>query len=194
MPQRPGRLTLCSMLSLIVSITGPALAGPPLDADALERRLGITVRAGPNAAIEDEWSRPALTCTPIAARGAFYSAPEKVVRRPRVELEINFAFGSAELLADSVEQLASLAEALERQRLQDKRFLLVGHTDAVGADAANQALSEARARAVEDHLVEVHGIARERLQARGCGERLLADPADPQSPRNRRVEVIVAGP
>ena len=195
MPRRLGRLGLC-LLAIATSIgsTGPAFA-EQLDADALARRLGgFTPRAGPNATIEDEWTRPDLTCTPVATRGAFYDDGKTVIRRPRVELEINFAFGSAELLADAVDQLASLADALKRERLEDQRFLLVGHTDAVGTDAANQTLSEARARAVRDHLSDVHGIEPERVRARGCGERRLRDPDDPASPRNRRVEVINAGP
>lgn len=194
MPHRLGPAFLGSILAFTVVGFGQ-LSAETIDADALARRLGgFTPRAGPGSTIENEWSRPDLTCTPVAARGAFYSDREQVIRRPRVELEINFAFGSAELLAVSVEQLASLAEALGRERLKDQRFLLVGHTDAVGSDAANQALSEARASAVRRHLSEVHGISPDRLKARGCGERMLRDPDDPRSPLNRRVEVINAGP
>lgn len=173
----------------------PLAAAETLDADALARRLGgFTPRAGPNTTIEDEWARPVLTCTPVATRGAFYDTGERVVRRPRVELEVNFAFGSAELMADAVSLLGTLAEALQKDRLQDQRFLLVGHTDAVGSAEANQVLSEARAEAVRRELSEVHGISPTRLRARGCGERRLLDPNDPASPRNRRVEVINAGP
>lgn len=185
-------LVLC-VTSLIMSSPEPA-AAETLDADALARRLaGFNLRAGPGRTIEDEWARPDITCTPISARGAFHDDGEQVIRRPRIELEVNFAFGSAELLGDSVDLLATLAEALSQERLQDQRFLLVGHTDAVGGDSANQALSEARAQRVARQLTEVHGIPPERLRTRGCGERMLLDRDDPQSPANRRVEVINAG-
>ena len=184
------------VLCVAASIMSPRFTGATetLDADALARRLGgFTPRAGAGSTIEDEWARPDITCTPIAARGAFYDDGEQVIRRPRVELEVNFAFGSAELLGDAVDLLATLAEALKKARLRDQRFLIVGHTDAVGADSANQALSEARARRVARELTEVHGIPPERLKTRGCGERMLLDRDDPRSPLNRRVEVINAG-
>jgi outer membrane protein OmpA-like peptidoglycan-associated protein len=183
------------VLGLMGSSVPTVMAAEALDADALARRLGgFTPRAGPGTTIEDEWSRPDLSCTPVAARGAFHAEGERVIRRPRVELEINFAFGSAELLADSIGQLAALAEAMTRDRLKDQRFLLLGHTDAVGSEDANQALSAARAAAVRRYLSEVQGIAPERLEARGCGERRLVDESDPESPKNRRVEVVNAGP
>lgn len=164
-----------------------------MDADALARRLGFTPRAGPGQVIEDEWARPDITCTPVAARGVFNAGAQQIIRRPRVELEINFAFGSAELTADAVDQLRELGEALRRDRLEDKRFILVGHTDGVGEERANQALSEARAQAVARYLSTVEGVEPDRLGARGCGERLLRDREDPDSPVNRRVEVINAG-
>ena len=201
MPRRLGTLALCSF---ILCAPTPHAVAESLDADALARRLGVTLRAGPGTTIEDEWGRAEITCTPIAerdvfhgedtTRGVFLDQDTEVIRRPRVDLEVNFAFGSAELTADAVELLATLAEALEKDRLDDQRFLVVGHTDAVGDQRANQALSEARADAVRRHLVEVHRISPERLKARGCGERMLRDPGDPESPRNRRVEVINAGP
>lgn len=182
------------MVASAAGVGAPVIAAETLDADALARRLGgFTPRAGPGTKIEDEWSRPDLSCTPVAARGAFHAEGQTVIRRPRVELEVNFAFGSAELLADSIDLLAVLAEAMNRERLKDQRFLLIGHTDAVGSDEANQALSAERAAAVRRYLTEVQGIAPERLEARGCGARRLLDEDDPASPRNRRVEVINAG-
>lgn len=190
------RLLVGAIVVLLVpDLAGPALrAAEDLDADALAARLRAFVPRAPGVVVEEEWSRPDLSCTPIQARGVFYADSAKVVRRPRVELEINFPFGSAELTASAVDQLRVLAEALEKPAIGDDRFVLVGHTDGVGSDAANRALSEARAAAVERHLVEVHGIDRSRLQSRGCGESALKDRDDPKSPVNRRVEVVNAGP
>jgi hypothetical protein len=165
-----------------------------LDADAIAAALRAFVpRAAPGVTIEDEWSLRQITCTPIRARGVFYDEGAKVVRRPRLALEVNFAFGSAALTADAVAQLDELAEALKRPDLTRDRFLIVGHTDAVGSEDANLALSRARARTVFDYLTQVHGIAPGRLRDRGCGKSLLLVPDDPESPKNRRVEVINAG-
>ena len=58
------------------------------------------------------------------------------------------------------------------------KFSVEGHTDNTGNAASNQALSEARAKAVADKLAE-NGIARDRLTAAGKGRA-----------KNRRVEFI----
>jgi outer membrane protein OmpA-like peptidoglycan-associated protein len=184
----------CLALLLTSGCMIEARAADHPDADQIAAQLmAITPRA-PNQTVEEEWDRPEITCTPIDARGVFYDEDEKVARRPRMQLEVNFAFGSAELTADAVELLDELAQALKRPTLADARFLMVGHTDAVGGDEANQRLSERRARAVHDYLVDVQAIAPGRLKARGCGEAVLVVPEDPRSPRNRRVEVVNAGP
>jgi outer membrane protein OmpA-like peptidoglycan-associated protein len=171
-----------------------ARAQERLDADAIAAALRpFMPRAAPGVTIEDEWDLREITCTPIRARGVFYDEGAKVVRRPRLALEVNFAFGSAELTADAISLLDELAEALKRPDLMRDRFLLVGHTDAVGSDHDNLALSRARAHAVYDHLTRAHGIDPARLRDRGCGESFLLDSGDPNSPKNRRVEVINAG-
>ena len=68
-----------------------------------------------------------------------------------------------------------------------------GHTDSVGSDAANQALSERRAQQVRATLVEA-GLARARVEAQGLGEgEPVADNANAAGrAKNRRVEIVVA--
>ena len=78
------------------------------------------------------------------------------------------------------------------QQNPDLRVSVEGHTDAAGREAYNQSLSERRARAVADRLIE-KGIAANRLSVRGYGEsRPIADnkSADGRA-RNRRVEIVV---
>jgi len=69
---------------------------------------------------------------------------------------------------------------------------VVGHTDRVGSDQSNDALSLKRAEFVRNALIK-RGIAPENIQASGRGEREPIVPtADGVSePRNRRVEIIV---
>jgi OmpA-OmpF porin, OOP family len=185
-------------IAAVVAVLGVAVAGGaqaaerPTADEIAARLMDVTPRAGQQ--VEEEWDRPEITCTPIEARGMYYDDDEPVARRPRLQMEVNFAFASAELTADAAELLAVLAEALNSPMLEGSRFLLVGHTDAVGSEEANLALSERRAEAVFEHLVARHGVAPERLRARGCGKAVLLVPGDPPSPRNRRVEVINAGP
>lgn len=98
-----------------------------------------------------------------------------------------FETGSAALLPASTAELDRLAKLLEEN--PTLRIQLNGHTDNVGADAANQTLSENRARAVYDYLVG-KGIAAERLRYKGFGESKPIETNDtPEGrARNRRTE------
>lgn len=79
--------------------------------------------------------------------------------------------------------------------LQEYKSTLVtvaGHTDSVGSDSYNQALSERRARSVSDYLLN-RGVAPERLGVIGYGERMPIASNDTASGReqNRRVEITL---
>ena len=65
-----------------------------------------------------------------------------------------------------------------------------GHTDDVGSDAANQKLSEQRAKAVLEWLV-AHGIAQEQVSAKGYGESrpVVSNATEEGRSKNRRVEI-----
>ncbi len=72
----------------------------------------------------------------------------------------------------------------------NSKFSLEGHTDSDGKDAANQTLSEDRAAAVKNYLIE-NGIAAERLSSIGFGESKPIDTNKTKAGKanNRRVEV-----
>jgi len=67
-----------------------------------------------------------------------------------------------------------------------------GHTDDRGDPVTNQSIADARARAVENRLVQ-HGIARTRLHAIGVGSAEPLDPTDSDEARakNRRIEMAL---
>lgn len=71
------------------------------------------------------------------------------------------------------------------------KFSVEGHTDSDGDDAANLKLSEARAKAILDKLVEL-GISKERLTSKGLGESkpLVANDTPENKAQNRRVEFV----
>jgi outer membrane protein OmpA-like peptidoglycan-associated protein len=75
---------------------------------------------------------------------------------------------------------------------QDISFSIEGHTDSDGDEAANQNLSERRARTVKNKLVSL-GISSERLAAKGIGESKPIEPNDTPvgKANNRRVEFVV---
>jgi outer membrane protein OmpA-like peptidoglycan-associated protein len=70
------------------------------------------------------------------------------------------------------------------------KFSLEGHTDDTGSDALNQKLSEERAAAVKNFLVE-NGIDDSRLSSKGFGESAPVDSNKTAKGKanNRRVEV-----
>lgn len=69
---------------------------------------------------------------------------------------------------------------------------IVGHTDSVGSETANQTLSERRAQAVVDYLLSRQVLA-ERLDSYGKGEKEPAASNDNEAGRqlNRRVEIWI---
>lgn len=108
----------------------------------------------------------------------------------RIDLDtIEFAFGSADIEESEIDELESIAGAIERM-LQDnpaETFLIEGHTDAVGSDLANLALSDRRAESVARALTDVFAIPPENLVTQGYGERYLKIDTDERERENRRV-------
>ncbi len=107
--------------------------------------------------------------------------------------DVLFETGEAQLRPQAARELDRLAVFLRDQ--PDRRVDIEGHTDSVGSDSTNQRLSEERARAVRDSLVD-RGIDGQRVQARGFGESTPVASNGSASGRalNRRVEVVISGP
>ncbi len=110
-----------------------------------------------------------------------------------VDLAVPFAKNSAKLTEPARDQLAELAAALAGEHLYWLEVGVHGHTDASGPAAYNRKLSEMRARAVVEYLVERADLDRARFRHRGFGEERLLVGIDPHSPLHRRVEVVVYG-
>jgi outer membrane protein OmpA-like peptidoglycan-associated protein len=102
-----------------------------------------------------------------------------------------FASGQAQLTTGAAASIRALGTYLSAVPVGAVQVL--GHTDSQGEDAANQALSEARAQQVRATLVEA-GLARVRVEAQGLGEGVpVADNATAAGrAKNRRVEIVVA--
>ena len=108
---------------------------------------------------------------------------------PSISMEINFAYDSAELTEQSLQQLAPLGQALQSPELAGLAFMLEGHTDATGPDDYNMQLSQRRAQAVGQFLYEYYGVDPNNLNLIGRGEMALLDPQNPTSGVNRRVTI-----
>lgn len=124
---------------------------------------------------------------------AVEGARERAQPSPSMDFDINFEYASAKLTPDARILLDNLGQALADPLLRDSRIRIVGHTDARGNRVYNVKLSRDRARAVADYLVRLHGIQAARLSVEGMGFSELLDPAHPESPVNRRVQITNLG-
>jgi outer membrane protein OmpA-like peptidoglycan-associated protein len=100
----------------------------------------------------------------------------------------SFKVGSAELPEPLKKQLDVFADALKGKRGSGKVLRIEGHADASGAAAANLALSQRRAEAVRDYLVQ-QGADPAMLEPVGLGSNSPKNARDPLAPENRRVEI-----
>jgi outer membrane protein OmpA-like peptidoglycan-associated protein len=118
-------------------------------------------------------------------------APALAAQPPRpVSFLLYFLANSTEIVPDSQATLeALLTEVAGRQAVEVQ---ITGHTDRVGSVVDNDRLSQVRAEAVRDMLVQ-HGLQASFMRAVGRGERepLIPTPDEQPEPQNRRVEVIV---
>ncbi len=110
--------------------------------------------------------------------------------KPKIDLEINFDYNSADINVRSLPSVQALGRALSNPDLKGSTFVVAGHTDAAGGDAYNQDLSERRADSIKRYLVDKFGIAGTDLVTVGYGKTKLKDPANPLAEVNRRVQVV----
>ncbi len=100
-----------------------------------------------------------------------------------------FELDKAELSDEAKFVLHDLAKVMNQN--PQLKLRLEGHTSAEGNAEHNQKLSDARAHAAVDFLVQHEGIDASRLEAIGYGSSKLKNTANPNAPENRRTEFIV---
>ena len=115
---------------------------------------------------------------------------ELAATKPKIDLEIQFDYNSADISKNSVTAVQELGKALSDASLKGSTFVVAGHTDAIGGEAYNQDLSERRADTIKKYLTEKYGIAGADLVTVGYGKTRPKDPNAPLDPINRRVQVV----
>jgi OOP family OmpA-OmpF porin len=149
-------------------------------APAAPAPAAVAPRAAAPAASAAAAPRPAAPPAPPAAVKVTYAA------------DAFFDTGKSVVKADGKAKLDDLAGKVKDINLEV--IIAVGHTDSVGADAANQKLSVSRAEAVKAYLVS-KGIEKNRVYTEGKGSKQpVADNKTAQGKtKNRRVEIEVVG-
>ena len=119
-----------------------------------------------------------------------YNAPLRDYM-PRVDLAVTFDTGSWQLSPQQVDQLADVADGLNRAIAANPReiFLIEGHTDGVGNPDDNLSLSDRRAEAVAVALTEQFQVPSENLVTQGYGAEYPKEQTSGPSRINRRVAV-----
>lgn len=122
-------------------------------------------------------------------RRDFGAALEAIPARPASFL-LYFVTGTDELTEESKGEMQRVLEELRRRPAPD--IQVIGHTDRVGNDAENDALSLQRAQTMREAMLQL-GIPPGRIRASGRGERepLVPTVDGTDEPRNRRVEINV---
>lgn len=111
-------------------------------------------------------------------------------RPPEIAINIFFKSGSVEVADDfSKMQMAEAGKALSSVVLKPFRFEIAGHTDSVGSEAYNRDLSQRRAQALKQYLMDQYNVAENRLEIIGYGESQPVADNDTEQGRamNRRV-------
>ena len=124
-----------------------------------------------------------------------YKVPLKndiVVPRLILDSGVLFDPGAADLKPKVEEEFLKIADFV--QNFSPSKLIIEGHTDADGAEEANQKLSELRAENVRLYLINAYEfITPAMIESRGYGEtRPFAENDTPENKTlNRRIEVVV---
>ena len=119
----------------------------------------------------------------VDAKGCHFEDEQAI----SAEVVIEFDFDSSELRSSEHGDVRRIAEFMREHPEADA--MIEGHTDSIGTDRYNQRLSQERAQAVLDRLVDVEGIAASRITATGYGESqpIASNDTEEGRQRNRRV-------
>jgi outer membrane protein OmpA-like peptidoglycan-associated protein len=160
-----------------LSQTGKSAKKVGIDTDAIRREI--------QASIQADGTENATGTPPIA---------DVLKNLPNFIVQIQFDLGSDVIRPESWVTVGRIADALHNPLLLSNRFLVVGHTDAKGTRTYNLELSQKRADAVVEMLVNTFRVPPAQLVALGLGEEQLFDQKDPFSGANRRVAILNIGP
>ncbi|MEO0080271.1 MAG: OmpA family protein [candidate division WOR-3 bacterium] len=145
-----------------VSVKRPALGNNPQTGEFLSE-----LPAGSyEVKVEAEGYLPQTSTFEVSKAETTYRVYELVSRGMVITLKgVYFEFGKATLRTESYPALMEAAQILKDN--PDIRVEIQGHTCNIGSDKANQLLSEKRAYAVMNFLVQYGGINPQRLTAKG---------------------------
>ncbi len=155
---------------------------------------GLTVTPQADAAVQAKETTFLNTVRNRSTRSLSMGEREQIAElaatKPKIDLEIQFDYNSADIAKTSLPSVQALGKALADPSLKGSTFVVAGHTDAIGGEDYNQGLSERRADTIKKYLVQNYGISGTDLVTVGYGKTKLKDAANGADPVNRRVQVV----
>jgi len=155
--------------------------------EALDR---TTARAESESARADTERQARMALMNVAKAQALVIKDEP--RGTVITVKVPFKTGKADLPPKAAEQLDPLADALKLTR--NREILVEGHTDSQGSAEKNLEISQKRAEAVREYLIQQE-VPADRVSATGVGENMPPDDnATPEGRANNRVvQIVVKG-
>jgi outer membrane protein OmpA-like peptidoglycan-associated protein len=126
---------------------------------------------------------------PILTR-SLNAAPAVAPKPAKAALLITFETNATALTTGAKRELDIVGRALNTSKLADFNFVIEGHADPRGSAEGNRRLSEGRAAAVREYLVQNQSVREDRLKAVGKGDREPLNANNPAAPENRRVVFV----
>jgi outer membrane protein OmpA-like peptidoglycan-associated protein len=138
---------------------------------------------------------PAPTVSPSPAASSqtpFFQVGTQTISLPG---DVLFDFDEATLRPEAEDLLATVATKL--QNMPGARILVAGHTDNIGRQDYNLALSLRRATAVQDYLIELMPADRQEdfswsATGLGASQPIASNETEAGRQQNRRVDIILA--
>jgi outer membrane protein OmpA-like peptidoglycan-associated protein len=188
---RPFALALLLLVPAAPGRTAAARQQP----GAVQKPAGTWQTPGPIQQPQGPWQTPGDIQVPKGIQ-AIHAQKSQCEERLTTVADALFDFDKATLNPDAEQTLSVLGPQIAQRGKHP--VTVEGHTDSIGTDAHNQALSERRAATVRDWLA-AHGYVPASTPIRGYGKKRPVapntrpdgrdDPAGRQ--KNRRVEVVI---
>jgi outer membrane protein OmpA-like peptidoglycan-associated protein len=109
---------------------------------------------------------------------------------PAFNIDITFDVDTPIVQPESYQTIGRIADALVYSSMLPYTILIVGHIEANGKREANAILSQRRADAIREILVNTFKISAKRIQSVGLGEEQLLDSARPTAPVNNQIQIM----
>ena len=114
----------------------------------------------------------------------------EITKLPTFNVDIVFDVDTPIVQPESYQTVGRIADAMVYSSLLPYNFLIVGHIEANGKREANAILSQRRADAIREIMVNTFKISAKRIQSVGLGEEQLLDSARPTAPVNNQIQIM----